>query len=55
VLSLVDDEESDERVVLVFLAGGGLDDKGNKCSGMRGVEASVSGLRRADEGISSIV
>jgi hypothetical protein len=46
---------SDERVVFVLLAGGGLDDRGKRCSGMRGVEASVSGLRRADEGISSIV
>jgi hypothetical protein len=55
VLSLIEVEGSDDRVVLVFLAGGGLDDRGNKCSGMRGVEASVSGLRRADEGISSIV
>jgi hypothetical protein len=54
-LSLVDVEESDERVILVFLAGGGLEDKGNKWSGIRGVEASVSGLRRAEAGISSIV
>lgn len=48
--------ESDARVVLVFLAGGGLEDRGNRCSGIvLEVEAMVRGLRRAVAGISRIV
>lgn len=55
VFSRVDVAGRDERVILAFLAGGGFEDNGNKCSGMRGVDASVEGLSKADDGISSIV
>jgi len=55
VFNRVEVDGTEERVVLVFLAGGGLEVKGNKWSGMRGVVEIVSGFKRAEDGISNIV
>ena len=51
----VDVDGKDDRVVLVFLAGGGLVDRGNRWSGIVEVDASVNGFKSAEEGTSSIV
>jgi hypothetical protein len=48
--------DKDDRVVLLFLAGGGLEERGNRCSGIvLDEEAIVRGLRSAPDEISSIV